>query len=141
MLLASCSPIVDNRGHSTDAADFKQIVVGQSGPEDVTALLGSPSARSTFGDETWYYITEKKETVGMFAPEVTEQNVVAIRFDADHHVTDITQHGKDEAVPVAMIDKTTPAEGRHLTFIEQMLGNFGRFSAPGKTINPRDLGH
>ena len=139
--LASCTPIVETRGHATESEDFKQIVIGQSSPDDVTALLGTPSARSTFGEETWYYITEKKETVGVFAPKVTEQNVTAIHFDANHVVASIDEHGKDEAKNVQLVEKTTPSEGRHLTVMEQMLGNLGRFSAPGRSISPRDLGH
>ena len=140
LLLASCSPIFDSRGHSLEDADFKQIVPGQSSPADVTALLGSASARSNYGDETWYYITEKIETVGMFAPEVIDQKVIAVRFDADHHVVDITTHTKDEGEDVQFVDKSTPTEGQHLTIMEQLLGNVGRFAGPGHQIDPRE-GH
>lgn len=140
VLLASCSPIVDTRGHNGVAADFKQIVVNQSRSEDVLALLGSPTTRSNFGEETWYYITQKKETEGMFATQVTEQQVTAITFDRDQQVSAVTEYTKEEGKPVALVDKTTPTEGQKTTFIEQMLGNFGRFNAPGRSVNPRDLG-
>jgi outer membrane protein assembly factor BamE (lipoprotein component of BamABCDE complex) len=141
ILLASCSPIVDSRGHTLEAEDLKQIVVGQSRGDDVTALLGTPTARSSYGDETWYYITEKKETVGMFAPEVIEQHVTAIRFTPDHVVADVSEYKKSDGKPVELVNKTTPTEGHELSFMEQMMGNFGKFNAPGKSIDPRDLGH
>ncbi len=141
LLMASCSPIIDTRGHDMEAEDLQQIVVGQTSGDDVVALLGTPTVRSNYGDETWYYITEKKETVGLFAPKVIEQHVTAIRFDASHIVADVSEVKKEEGKPVEFVGKTTPTEGHQLTFMEQMLGNFGRFNAPGKSIDPRDLGH
>ena len=141
LMLASCSPMVDTIGHTHEADDFKQIIVGQSRAEDVTALLGSPTTKSNYGDETWYYITEKKERNGMLAPEVTEQQVTAIRFDKASTVADIAEYKKEEGKPVEMVSKTTPTEGHSVTFLEQMLGNFGRFNAPGRSISARDLGH
>ena len=126
LVLASCSPIVDTRGYSQEAVDMRQLIIGQSKQEDVQALLGSPTARSTYGDTTWYYITTKKETVGVFAPEVTEQHVTAIRFNPDETVADIAEVKKEEGKPVQIVRKTTTTEGQSLTFMEQMLGNFGR---------------
>ena len=139
-LLASCTPIVDNRGHNLDATDFQQIVPGQTRTEDVEALLGSPSTKSTYGTETWYYINEQKETWGAFAPEITEQSVTAIMFDENHVVTSLEDRTKADGKPVQLVEKTTPSEGRHLTVMEQLLGNFGRFSAPGRQMSPRDIG-
>ena len=140
LLLASCTPMVDTRGHTLEEADFKQIVIGQSKTDDVQAILGTPTTRSTFGGETWYYISEKKETVGMFAPEVTDQSVTAVLFDEAHTVTDIQRRGKAYWQNVQFVTKTTPTEGHELGVMEQLLGNFGRFSAPGRQISSRDMG-
>jgi outer membrane protein assembly factor BamE (lipoprotein component of BamABCDE complex) len=140
LMLASCTPIVDTRGHSADALDTSQIIKGQSTPEDVTALLGSPTTSSNFGDTIWYYVTQKQERVGIFAPEVTEQRVTAITFDADKKVSDIAQYNKEEGKPVEMVSKTTPTEGHSMTMIEQMLGNLGRFNSPGRGMSDRNKG-
>lgn len=142
LVLASCAPIVDTRGHSAEAVDLKQIIVGQSTTEDVTALLGSPTSSSKFGDEIWYYITQKQERVGVFAPEVTEQHIVAVQFDANKVVSDLGEFSKADGKPVQIVSKTTPTEGHSVTFMEQMLGNFGRFNAPGHSAssNPRNMG-
>lgn len=138
--LSACEPMVDTRGHTTDPEDFKQIIMGQSTTEDVAALLGTPTSKSAFGEEIWYYVTLRRETYGMFAPEVADQQVVALRFDQNHVVQAIETHGKDEAKNVTVVEKTTPTEGRHLTMIEQLLGNLGRFTAPGRQIDPRSMG-
>ena len=141
MMLASCAPIVDTRGHSEEDVDMKQIVIGQTRQEDVTALMGSPTSKSSFGDDTWYYVTQQQEHAGVFAPEVIAQHVTAIAFDKDHVVTGINEYKKEDGQPVEMVSKTTPTEGHNLTFMEQMLGNLGRFNAPGHTaMSDRNLG-
>lgn len=137
---ASCSPILDTRGHNEESADLSQIVIGQSRSDDVAALLGSPSAQSDFGQKTWYYITEKKETRGMLAPEVIDQNIVKVTFDESDAVVSIDGVDKKNAKPVELVEKTTPTEGRRMTVMEQIMGNLGRFNAPGREIDPRNLG-
>lgn len=119
---------------------MSQIIEGQSGPEDVRAIMGSPSATSDFGETTWYYITERKETYGFYAPEIADQRVVAVKFDADGRVSNIEEYEKKEGRAVEFVSKETPTEGQELTFIEQMLGNFGRFNTPGRGVDPRNLG-
>lgn len=139
-VVASCSPIVNLRGHSDEQADYSQIIPGQSNREDVQAILGTPSAKSNFGDETWFYIMEKRETYGMFAPEIAEQSVTSVRFDSAGLVEDISKTDKEEGKSVEFVEKTTPTEGRKMGVMEQLLGNFGKFSAPGRQIDPRGMG-
>lgn len=139
-VVASCSPIVDLRGHSEEQADYSQIIAGQSTKDDVAAILGTPSAKSNFGAETWFYITEKRETYGMFAPKIADQSVTAVQFDGAGLVEEISKTDKDESKMVEYVEKTTPTEGRKMGVMEQLLGNFGKFSTPGREINPRDMG-
>lgn len=139
-MLASCSPIIDLRGHSDEQIDYTQIIPGQSSQEDVQAILGTPSAKSNFGDNTWYYITEKRETAGMLAPEIIDQSVTAVRFDDAGLVADISKTDKDKGKLVQYVEKTTPTEGRKMGIMEQLMGNFGKFSTPGREIDPRAMG-
>lgn len=139
-MLASCSPIIDTRGHSSEDVDLGQIMVGQSTSEDVMALLGSPSSTSNFGDKIWYYVTQKQERVGVFAPTISEQHVTAITFDSDNRVSEVSAFKKEDGQPVQIVTKTTPTEGHSVTFIEQMLGNFGRFNTPSRGLSDRNLG-
>jgi len=139
-VLASCTPIVDQRGHNEEQADYSQIIEGQTTQDDVRALLGSPSTESTFGEKIWYYVSTKKETRGMLAPEVVDQHVVAVHFNEDGTVKSIDNVKRDSSEAVVYVDKETPTEGRELGIMEQLMGNFGKFSTPGREINPRDLG-
>jgi len=131
---------VENRGHNPEQSDFSQIIKGQSREEDVEAVLGSPTTKASYGENIWYYISTRKETRGFLAPEITEQKVVAIVFDEEKTVKDIQEYLKKDGKPVELVEKTTPAEGRQLGIVEQLLGNFGRFNAPGRSVNPGSVG-
>ena len=131
MLLASCSPIVENYGHQWDSDDFKQIIEGQSGKDDVKAVLGTPSTTGDFGSNVWYYISTKRERVAFFKPEIVEQDVVAVLFDEEDHVKRVSRFNTKDKREVVIVGKVTPAEGKEMGILEQFLGNLGRFNAPG----------
>lgn len=135
--MASCSPIIDTRGHNEEELDLSQVVKGQTSAADVAALLGSPTSTSSFGATTWYYITAKQERVGIFAPEITQQRVRAIQFDDTGVVSDIRDYELKDGKQVELVEKVTPTEGHDLTMMEQMLGNLGRFNAPSRGADPR----
>ena len=102
--------------------------VGESQKEDVTRALGSPSSTSDFGEETWYYISARKERQAFFAPEVTDQKVVKITFDENGIMKSMKRYTLEDGKEVVMVEKTTPTEGHSLGFFEQILGNIGRFN-------------
>src|SRR3546814_5080921 len=94
-------------------------------------LLGSPSTSSTFPDwgTTYYYISSETEAVAFLAPEVIEQQVLAIAFDkSTSKVKDIKRYGLKDGKQIAFVDRETPTRGKELTVLEQLFGNFGRFN-------------
>ncbi len=140
LILASCEPVVDTRGHAIEEMDFSQVVTGQTTMEDVRALFGSPSARSTFGDPVWFYISERKETYAFYAPEVADQKVLAIYFDPNQTVRDMERYDLKDGKKIVLVERQTPTAGHSLTFMEQLMGNFGRFNAPSRGIDSRNMG-
>src|SRR5579875_2577895 len=64
LLLAGCGlfdPKPQTRGHLVDADVLKELVPGTSTRADASALLGSPTAKASFDDNTWIYIGETTE--------------------------------------------------------------------------------
>src|SRR5215470_15566276 len=60
-LLGGCTwlgPQPQLRGNRVDADQLKELVPGTSTRADVTALIGSPTAKATFDDNTWLYVSE-----------------------------------------------------------------------------------
>lgn len=131
-LVGSCTPIVANRGNMLEEERIAQVKPGVSSKNDVFEALGSPTVVSTFDDNTWYYVGQRTERESFFAPELTDQKIIQIKFDDTDHVRALDRIGLDKATEVEPLDETTPAAGREITFMEQLLGNIGRPSSKKK---------
>lgn len=131
LAVAACDPIVDNKGYVKQQDIKEKLVIGQTSKQEVLDNFGSPSSQSSFGPETWYYIHNRKETVGFLKPEMVDQDITAIEFDASGNVSKVDGYGKDQAQEIANVKRETPTEGHTLGFFEQILGNVGRFNKAG----------
>ena len=134
LALTSCSPKVDTRGYVTDKNLVEEIKPGLT-REDVLSRFGSPSSQSTFGNEAWYYISGRQETVAFFSAETVKQNVVRVQFGADGKVEKVEDYTEKDGQDIALVKRTTPTEGHTLGFVEQALGNIGRFNTPAGANN------
>lgn len=133
--LAACSPRVSARGNLPTAEQLSEIKPGVSDKASVTRALGSPSSIASFDDTTWYYISQKSEEIAFFKPEARDPEVVAVIFDKDGIVKDVQKRSSKSPRDIEPVARTTPAPGKELSFIEQLIGNFGKFntnSAAGK---------
>ena len=134
------------RGNEVDPDVLAQLVVGTSTRQDVSAALGSPTAKATFDDNTWLYISEvTRPVIGAFQT-VEDQRVYAITFDEKGVMTGVTKRAMKDSLPVDVVERTTPSPGTEASFMQQLLGNVGRFTpggiapinegAPGTATNP-----
>ncbi|MEX2628889.1 MAG: outer membrane protein assembly factor BamE [Tistlia sp.] len=125
--LSACSSRVAVRGNLPDPEEVVEVMPGESRRDDVQRILGSPSTLSTFQDDTWYYIGERTEQVAFFEPEVIERSVLVVTFNDAGLVDDTQLFTVEDAQEIAMVDRTTPTEGKELTVLQQLIGNIGRF--------------
>jgi outer membrane protein assembly factor BamE (lipoprotein component of BamABCDE complex) len=131
--LPACSPTVDQRGNLPEPDKIAEIRPGATTRDEETKILGTPSSTSIFNEKTWYYISRRTKQVAFFDADVTDQQVYIVNFD-DRGVVKAVDHrdlkdGRDiEPAPGA-----TPAPGRELTFLEQIIGNVGRFTKPSSS--------
>jgi len=129
LAVSACSPSVATRGNLTDPDRLAEIKAGQTRRDDVAGILGTPTSVGTFDPNVWYYIGQKTEKIAFFQPTVLERRVVIVHFDDAGVVSEIKQLDESNAQDIEMVDRTTPTAGREMGFLEQMLGNVGRFSA------------
>ena len=121
------------RGNQVDEEQLAQLVPGTSTRQDATAALGSPTARGTFDDNTWMYISEvTKPIIGGFQ-RVDEQRVLVLTFDAKGVLRQVQKKSLADSMPVAMVSRTTPSPGTEASLLQQLLGNVGRFSPASST--------
>ena len=135
VVASGCSPDLDTRGNIPLAEVVEGIKPGKQSREAVTEMLGSPSTITLFGDEVWYYIGKRTETIAFFEPDVLEQHVLEIRFDKKGVVKAIRNHNVDNARDVDLVDRVTPTKVKELGFLEQIIGNVGRFNNPNQIDN------
>lgn len=129
--LAGCSLPVAERGNLPKPDLLAQIKPGVTDEASVKSLLGTPSSIATFDGDTWYYISRKEKQIAFLRPEVLDQDVYIIRFDAKGVVSSVSHKGLQDAQSVTPNPDATPAQGREYTFLEQLIGNFGKFNAGG----------
>ncbi len=131
-ILDGCTPQRDNNGNIPLVEVVEAIKPGKHTRDEVATMLGSPSARATFEQEqAWYYIGKRTETLAFFTPEVLEHRVLEIRFDDQGIVKEVKRHDATTADKVDLVERTTPTKGNELTFVEQLIGNLGRFNQAG----------
>jgi outer membrane protein assembly factor BamE (lipoprotein component of BamABCDE complex) len=116
------------RGNKVDPDQLKELVIGTSTKADVTSLIGSPTARATFDDNRWLYISETTQVRIGQTPGVRAQDVVELTFDQGGLLRGIHTLGQDDGKDVAMVSRTTPSPGSEASFLQQLLGNVGKFS-------------
>ncbi len=136
VLLSGCSmiaPPTQTRGHKVDEDLLKELVPGTSTRADVSALLGSPTARATFDDTTWIYMSSVTRTQVARMPGIDSQDVTVISFTPAGVLENIRRMNKDDAVSVDVVSRATPTPGSETTFLQEFLGNVGR-------LNPGGLG-
>jgi outer membrane protein assembly factor BamE (lipoprotein component of BamABCDE complex) len=131
LALAGCSPTVDQRGHLPDPDRLAEVKPGTTTKEQVVKILGTPSSASTFDDNVWYYISRKTEQIAFLSPTVLDQQVYVVNFDDRGVVKDIDHKTLADGADISPAPGATPAPGREMSFMEQLLGNIGRFGGSG----------
>ncbi len=119
------------RGNMVDPIDYSQLVPGTSTRADVTSLIGTPTTKATFDDNTWIYIGEQTQPrIGGF-PQIDRQQVLVLNFDGNGTLTGLHKYTAKNAVYVSMDGHTTPSPGSEASILQQVIGNVGRYNPAG----------
>jgi outer membrane protein assembly factor BamE (lipoprotein component of BamABCDE complex) len=128
LIVTACAPRIATHGNLPDPEKLAEIVPGQVAKSEVSEILGSPSSVAAFDEETWYYISERKETTAFLAPDVTDRKVVVVRFDSKGIVSSVETLGLEDGRNVELVERATPTAGNEISILEQVLGNMGRYN-------------
>ncbi len=119
------------RGNHVEADLIKELVPGTSTRSDATSLLGSPTTKGAFDDNTWIYISETTRTRVGRLPGITAQDVTMLTFDQGGVLRDVKHLNQDDGRDVSVVGRATPSPGSEASFLQQLLGNVGKFSTGG----------
>ncbi len=124
--LSGCAAVSSKHGFTAIQAKPAEVKVGEDTKSTVLERLGSPSAQSTFDQNTWFYVSQSVERVAFYKPRVTQREIVAIAFAPDEKVAAVNSYTLANGRLIAFNGRETPTRGRELTILEQLLGNVGR---------------
>jgi outer membrane protein assembly factor BamE (lipoprotein component of BamABCDE complex) len=144
LVVSSCAwlmPPPQLRGNKVDTESLKELVPGTSTKADVSAVIGSPTAHDTFDDNTWLYISEvTQQRIGRTLGEIG-QNVVVLNFDDRGVLKTVNKVDQQDSLPVTMSARITPSPGTEASFMQQLLGNIGRFNPAGAGVGSGTYGN
>ncbi len=128
LALVACETRVDSRGNLPDPDLLAEIRPGTHSRQEVGEILGSPSSKAFLKGETWYYISERTETLAFFEPRISDRQVVIVQFDDKGVVSNVRTVGLEQGHEIKPVERETPTAGNELTVFEQLFGNIGRFN-------------
>ena len=133
LVLSACnsSSQVFSHGYQMNEETLALVPEGSS-REQVLLSLGTPSTTSNQenGNETFYYISQRKERRFAFEkPRVIDQRVLAIYMNESSTVERIANYGMKDGKVFDFVARVTPTGGKELSFIGQLLSG-------GQAINP-----
>jgi outer membrane protein assembly factor BamE (lipoprotein component of BamABCDE complex) len=131
--LAGCAASVEQRGNLPNPDKMSEIHAGSTTKEEVVKILGTPSSVSVFNnDKSWYYISRRTAQTAFFDPDVLDQQVYVVNFDDQGVVKAMDHKVLEDGKEINPVARATPAPGRELSFLEQLIGNLGKFNGGGK---------
>jgi outer membrane protein assembly factor BamE (lipoprotein component of BamABCDE complex) len=120
----ACAPVISQRGYMPDPSVETALKPGTDTKTTVQGQLGYASTTATFsnsGNDSWYYISATEKQVAFFTPTILRRSVLAIYFDKDNRITSIRHYGLADGHVISFEKRETPARGRELTFLQQLL--------------------
>ncbi len=127
-LASGCSPELDTHGEVIEPDRLAQLQPGVQKKDDVAQILGSPSSTAVFDDEIWYYISDVVERYSVFDTVIKQRQVLTLHFDNDGVLTSLEEHGLDRGREIDLVERETPSFGESPNFVQQVIGNLGRFN-------------
>jgi len=134
-MVTGCSPIRSYHGYQADEIRPNEIAAGEDTRSTVLARLGSPSTKSVFDDNTWFYISSQYSSFAYLKPKITNRDIVAIKFGEDDVVDEIVEYDAEDGEILNYSARKPATRGRQLGLLEQLFGNVGTIRLPNSDQN------
>ena len=120
---AACTPTSTYQGFQVVDQAPADVKVGEP-RSAVLARLGSPTAKSTFDNDTWYYMSQLASHTAFYHPRINRRDITAINFAKDtDQVAAVNTYSLKDGRVIAYNGRETPTRGREMSVIEQLLGS------------------
>lgn len=126
--VSACAATYTNHGYIPPAEDLEMILPGVDTRDSVEESIGRPAASGIVSESTWFYVDSRQRHFTYHAPEVVERNIVAISFDSRGTVENIRELSLEDGRVVQFSRRVTASNIQEVTFLRQLVGNFGRIN-------------
>ena len=127
--LMACTPVYENHGFVPSDEELALIEVGKDTREVVAATVGKPAASGLLNDVGWFYVQSRYKHFGPRAPQEVERQVLAVTFSEAGTVENVARYGLEDGKVVQISRRVTETNVKGISFIQQILGSFGRVQA------------
>ena len=107
ILIYSCSPRISRHGNFFTQEELSILQTTKLNKSEIIQILGQPSTKSTFSENTWYYIYFVQKERAYFKVKNTNNTVLKIKFDDKQNVKNynIVKNNSSINIPINK-DKT-----------------------------------
>ncbi len=129
LAVGACAATFENHGYVPTDADLEQIIVGVDTRDTVADAVGRPTSFGVLESGGWYYAQSRWRNFAFKAPKIIDRQLVAITYTEAGVVENIERFTLDDGRVVALSRRVTNSNVKGISFIRQLLGNFGNFNA------------
>lgn len=126
---SGCTRLDRFHGFTPSDAELSTVQVGQTTKAAVIGDFGPPLSDGSLENNAIYYVSSQFTYFGALPPEEVDRQVVAIRFDANDVVRNVTRYTLEDGRVVGLDRRVTEDGINDVTFLSQLIGSFGRIDA------------
>ncbi|EPX81324.1 outer membrane protein assembly factor BamE [Litoreibacter arenae] len=124
--VAGCSEVIRNHGYVPIEEDLQSLTVGVDTRASVEERVGKPSTSGVLRGGDWFYVGSKVRHFAYRKPQEIDRQVVALRFGDGDVLQNVERFGLENGRVVTLSRRVTETTVRDVTFIRQIIRNFGR---------------
>lgn len=129
LAISACSATFENHGYAPTDMDLEEVIVGVDTRDSVGQSVGRPTSVGMLEGGNWYYSQSRWRHFAFKAPKIIERQVVAITYTEDGVVENIERFTLEDGRVVPLSRRVTDSNVKGISFIRQLMGNIGNFSA------------
>ncbi|MDJ0994197.1 MAG: outer membrane protein assembly factor BamE [Dinoroseobacter sp.] len=127
--LAACASTYSTSGYVPTEADLAELSVGVDDRFSVEETVGRPATQGVISEDAWYYVGSRWESYAYREKREIERQVVAISFNESGTVRNIERFSLADGEVIALNRRVTDSNIEGVSFLAQILGNFGNLTA------------
>ena len=130
-LLSACVAQYRNHGYLPTDEELQNVIVGVDTRDTVAESVGVPGIGGVLEGGNYYYVGSQVRHYGAYAPQTVDRQIVAVEFDPEGVVSNISRYGLEDGRVVTLTRRVTQVGDGDIGFIRRLFGNIGGLDLSG----------